>query len=171
MKRGDLVQYEGSFWIVHVYDPKLLRIAKLLQANGTVLEIAHDLDKRDPSCKVLANPALEWPFLMVPAAPRWGQVVNVHRLVRGTLIRLEPFNDWVLSEPVRSGGSLFLSPGMNLLLGEVVQVEWGQGQRRNISIQAGFGSVKERKARVALAAKPEPASGLSRLLGDNELDK
>lgn len=162
MKRGDLVEHEGSHWIVQSYDARRLRVALLLKADGTTQEVAHDLE-----VTVVANPSEEWPFLTVPEKPRWGRVTTVSRVERAGLVPLTPFADWMLADPVRSGGSLFLRPGLGLVTGNILQVRFEKGVT-NIPITPGFGTVAARVARVAVKKPLRPATVYDRLTSNDE---
>ncbi len=169
MKRGDIVSYQDRHWLVQTYDPKRLRIAQLLAADGATIEVAHDLDQTDPGFRVLANPSIDWPFLTVPEKPRWGKVTGVSRIQERQLVALVPVTDWVLSDPLRPGGSLFLRPGLGLKLGDILQVRFEKpGYAVNVTVPRTYGTVA---GRVAMATQPKvkkgPATSYDRLLADD----
>lgn len=164
MKRGDLVLYKGSHWIVQVYDPRRLRIAQLLKADGEATEVPFDQE-----VEVVGNPAAEWPFVTVPEKPLWGKVTTVS-LVRMTgLIPITLFSDYLFSDPLRSGGSLFLRPGLGLRVGDILQVAYEKADRRtNVPIVPSFGTVAARQARAASAKLVQrPTTAIERLLDDD----
>jgi len=171
MKRGDLVLYEGSHWVVQLYDAKRLRVALLLKADGTTQEVPHNLDQDETVLKVIGNPPTEWPFITVPEKPRWGQVTTVSRVERSGLKPLEPFADWILSDPLRSGGSLFLRPTLGLRMGDIIQVAFTKaGSVVNVQITAGFGTVAARQARATVPKPARPSTTYDRLLNEDEFD-
>jgi len=162
MKRGDLVDYQGSHWIVQVYDARRTKLALLLKADGTTEEVPHDLD-----LPIVGNPSQEWPFVTVPEKPRWGRVANVSVVTTRGLRGLVPFADWMLSDPVRSGGSLFLRPGLNLRTGDILQVAFEKGVT-NVPITPSFGTVSVRQARAVTRKPVRPATVYDRLTSDDE---
>jgi len=171
MKRGDIVVYQGRSWLVQMYDAKRLRVAQLLADDGTAVEIAHDLDATEPKAlQVLSNPSADWPFLMVPEKPRWGQVTQISRVQGRQLVPLAPVLDWVFSDPLRSGGSLFLRPALGLKVGDVIQVQFTKpGYMINVPIPRAYGTIKQRQAQaVAPKVKRGPATSFDRLLSDDE---
>lgn len=168
MKRGDLVDFQGRTWLVQMYDPRRLRIAQLLAADGAALEVACDLDKTDPTFQVLSNPSADWPFVTAPEKPRWGKVLQVSRIVNGKLVPLTPVTDWVLAEPLRFGGALFLNPSLGLKHGDILQVQYEKGAA-NVGVSPTFGTIERRKAlAVAPKVKRGPATSYDRLLSDDE---
>jgi len=171
VKRGDLVFFQGRTWLVQMYDPRRLRVAQLLAADGAALEVACDLDKTDPTFLVLSNPSADWPFVTVPEKPRWGRVREVSRILNRQLLPLTPIADWVLAEPMRCGGALFLNPALSLKPGDILQVGYEKSESRsNVGISPTFGTVTHRKAVAAAAPKVKkgPASSYDRLLSDDE---
>lgn len=170
MKRGDLVSFQGRHWLVTMHDPRRLRIAQLLAPDGTALEVAHDLDKTDPTFQVLSNPSTDWPFVSVAEKPRWGPIRQVSRIVNRQLVPLIPVTDWVLAEPLRCGGSLFLNPALGLKTGDILQVQFDKpGYASNVSISPTFGTVARRKAMAETPkVKKGPATSYDRLISEDE---
>lgn len=162
MKRGDLVLYQDSHWIVQVHDARRTKTALLLKADGTTEEVAHDLD-----IPIVANPSQEWPFVTVPEKPRWGRVTTVSWVRNTGLTQLVPFADWMLSDPVRSGGSLFLRPGLGLQRGHILQVAFEKGVV-NVPITVAFGTVATRQARATVKKPLRPATIYDRLTANDE---
>ena len=170
MKRGDLVDFQGRTWLVQMCDPRRLRIAQLLAADGTPLEVAHDIDKTDATFRVLANPSADWPFVTTPEKPRWGKVKQICRITGSQLVPLTPVADWVLAEPLRCGGALFLNPALGLKPGDILQVQYDKpGQAVNVNLSPTFGTIERRKAQaVTPKVKRGPATSYDRLLSDDE---
>jgi len=167
--RGDLVEYEGTFWIVLAVDARRTRLATLLRADGQTQEVPHDLED---GLVVHSNPPTEWPFVTVPEKPRWGKVTSVSMVSRTAgLSPLAPFADYLFADPLRSGGSLFLNPRLKLRTGDILQAAFEKpGYVVNVAIPANFGTVAIRQAR-AVAKKPVgPASMYDRLISDDDFD-
>lgn len=170
MKIGDLVQYQDKQWFVRFVDPRRSRTAHLLYTDGTSVEIPYDL--APPELTVLANPSTEWPFIMVPEKPRWGKVESVSRVTMQGLVELTPFQDWVLADPLRSGGGLFLRPGLRLRIGDQLHVRYVTGFAVTASVTAAFASVEARRAKSAKKAQEirSTPTTFDRLLVDDEED-
>ena len=166
MKRGDLVEYEGSYWLVQSYDARRTRVALLLKADGTTLEVPHDLED---GLQILGNPPTEWPFATMPERPRWGKITSISVVSRTAgLMPLAPFADYMFADPLRSGGSLFLRPGLKLQTGNILQAAFEKpGYVANVALTPAFGTVAARQAR-AEAKKPEgPPTVYDRLISDD----
>lgn len=161
--------FRGRTWLVHTYDPRILRVAQLVAEDGTPLEVSYTQDKTDPTFVVLANPSADWPFQTLPEKPRWGKIMQVGLIQDGALVPLVPFLQWIVAEPLRSGGSLFLAPTLNLKAGDVLQVQHEKGTR-NVTISPSFGTVQHRQKMAATVKVPKrPQTGYDRLL-QNEGD-
>jgi hypothetical protein len=167
VKLGDLVRYDNDFWVVIRFDPMRTRTALLLRRNGSNREIPH----AEP-VEVLANPSQDWPFVAAPLKPQWGPVVALQNPTLAGARTLELYQDWLPSEPARSGGSLFLNPSLNLRHGDYLLAEHGNGQRSRIVIPAGFGTVRQKQAREAAKTKPKPEepTAYTRLLEDDRFE-
>lgn len=173
MRLGDLVRYLDQHWLVSRYDPKRTRSATLLAASGSTLEVPFDHDALG-GLVVVANPSRDWPFITVP--PRNGYVVDTISFQGQPL---EPFTQWVASDPTRPGGPVFLAPDPRLRYGEALLIQYvpvqrtGTGSRRavilRVDITKDFGTVRQRVARVE-AARPkveEKKNAFTRLLADD----
>lgn len=166
MKLGDIVRYQDSTWIVRHYDPRRTRTAQLLQADGRAEEVPHDLEA--PELIVVANPSENWPFIMVPERPRWGQVRTVNRVSLTGLVPLILLEDWVMADPLRPGGALFLRPDINLRIGDQLHVQFSNNFATMVAITPSFATVKDRKIRAAKKAEEVSLTGLERLLKPDE---
>lgn len=164
MKRGDLVLYENQHYIVSYLDAHRLHVARLLGVKGTV-EVPHDLDKDPEKLRVLCNPPEDWPFITAPEKPRWGPIVDLFVVSQQSRTPIKPFQDWIVTEPLRCGGSIFLRPDL-LRLGDMVQVSYSKGMV-NVTVPPSFGTIAMRKARAEKKPKQE-ATPFDRLLSDDE---
>ena len=167
MKLGDLVTHLDRHWIVNRYDSKRTRLATLLAADGTQMEIPHDLDASG-GLVVIANPAEQWPFVVMPEKAGY-RLYSIQ--FRGVFI--EEVTGWVASDPTRAGGPVFFAPDTRLRYGEMLLVRYVGVNRRAVSnirvdIPRDFGTVQQR---VAKAAKPKPAlvekNAFTRILDDD----
>lgn len=164
MKLGDLVSRDANFWIVSRYDPKRTRTATLLDAHGATVEIPHD-DK----VEIIANPSQDWPFVAAPLKPSWGAVTRLVRPSPGGSdpVPLTLYRDWVPSDPVRAGGSIFLNPNLRLQIGDYLLATHANSKSSSLIIPAGFGTVAQKLARAAAKPKPD-RTAYSRLLEDDD---
>lgn len=165
MNIGDVVLYQESRWKVIAFVPGL-RVYTLANAQGKV-EAPDDAEALE-DLKVLFNPGQDWPFVTVPVLSKGGPIVKI---LRGET-ELEFMVDWVPSDFVRAGGSIFFSPGLHLRQGEVLSGIHQLGDvRSRIAILPSFGSAKTRKRR---AQKPQkvaaPKTTLDRLMDTSPFD-
>lgn len=166
MKLGDLVLHLDRHWMVSRYDAKRTRTATLLAADGTQVEVPHDLDSVG-GVTVVANPSADWPFIMVP--PKNGFRISS---IRHEGRVLTPFVEWIASDPSRMGGPVFLAPSPALRYGVTLLVSSLAAGRpvttTRIDIPRDFGTVKQRAAKVA-AARPqlEERNAYTRVLSDD----
>lgn len=166
MDIGDVVQYRQSRWRVISFSPGL-RVYTLANAKGKT-EAPDDAEALE-DLQVLFNPGREWPFVVVPIQSKGGPIVKVFRGEQ----ELELMVDWVPSDFVRSGGSIFFSPNLNLRRGEVLSgVHQSGGVRSRITISPSFGSAKTRKRRSLQPQKTaKPKTMLDRLIENNPFDE
>jgi hypothetical protein len=161
MKLGDIVNYEGRFWLAASYDPKRTRTAVLLGQDGTSREVPHDT-----AVEVVGNPSEDWPFVAAPVKPRAGAVRSLSW--PGRDLALTMYRDWMPSEPARAGGSIFLNPALRLQIGDYLLAEHHSGFKSRLIIPANFGTVRQRQARAAAKGKVEPErTAYTRLLDDD----
>lgn len=161
MNLGALVMYGGHRWRVYKLD-RHVRTVTLIRWGGAQEEIADD----DPALSVVADPS-EWPVVTARVRPNAGPLVKLC-LTRGTRLRqLEPLVDWVPSDMSRPGGSIFVSPALQLKMGEILLAEYKSGSASRIVITKRFGSMAERKLSQVVPEK----SGLLDFLDGEDLVK
>lgn len=161
MKAGDVVEHEGRRWRVITMDP-YLRTAILMDWEGAKIEVADDLGP--PELTVLFNPAETWPFV---TSPKRGIARVTRLLCRGR--DLEPMVEWVPSDILRSGGSIFVNPALRLRTGEVLSAVYADGRLGRINVKTTFGTVQHRMARQQ-QQEIEPRSIYERLMGGGDND-
>lgn len=165
MKVGDVVSHGGQRWKVLTQN-RAVRTCLLVGFDGARLEVPDDL--QPPELEVLYNPAQDWPYVPAPIRPRAGPVVNV---IRGQ-VGLAPFQDWVPSDFMRPGGSIFFSPKLRLRAGEVLAAQHKDGSRSRLNITHSFGTIQQRQARILKPrAVKGPMGALEQLLADDSLDE
>lgn len=161
MKLGDLVEFEEQRWVVRRIDTAH---ATLLDAKGQTRDVAHDSDLTG-GCKVLANPATEWPCLTVRDNPKGMFLVGLARPQGRGHTALQQYVDWVPSDPARAGGTLFINPALGVQPAEVLLVQWKKGATTPLKVPVHFGTVGQRVAR-AERKKPAEVTVYDRLLDD-----
>ena len=129
-------------------------------------EVPDDLDafpdKEFGELTVICNPSLSWPFVAAPVNRRGGRITGIRR--RGA--ELVPFQDWVPSQLLRPGGSLFFNPNLRLRTGEVLVAQHANGKVGRVTITKAFATVAQRKKRSAPKEDTRP-SAFDRLLDDD----
>jgi hypothetical protein len=161
VRLGDLVESSGIFWLVVRYDPKRTKTATLLSDTGTRVDLPFNAQVR-----VIANPGEDWPFVASPVKPTWGPIQRL--VVPHQERELRLYEDWIPSEPERAGGSLFFNPKAGLQGGDLLLATHKNGKASSIVIQAGFGTVKQKQAKMA--SKPKPVRNMFTVILDDELD-
>ncbi len=165
MNIGDVVLYQESRWKVLAFVPGL-RVYVLANAQGKI-EAPDDAEALE-DLRVLFNPGQDWPFVVVPILSKGGPIVKI---LRGET-ELEFMVDWVPSDFVRSGGSIFFSPGLHLRQGEVLSgIHQLGGLRSRIAVLPSFGSIKARRRRSQQSRKMlAPKTTLDRLIDTSPFD-
>lgn len=160
-KIGDIVLYRDARWKVSSHSTSF-RTCQLVQFSGEKLEVADD----DPALEVLFHPATSWPFVAGPVHARSGPLVSVKRGEIG----LAPLVDWVPSDFLRPGGSVFFNPSLRLRNGEILVGIHANGARSRITITKAFGTVRTRQHRKANPPKLSgPRSSFDRLMNDDDI--
>lgn len=163
MEVGDLVRYQDRTWRIYKRD-RQVRTFQLLHWDKTSAEVADN----DPNLILVASPAKDWPFVALPRrSETQGRIELITRTLRGVVIDLFPNTDWVPSDPLRAGGSLFFHPGIGLRQGEVLSAKYENGLLVKVPITRGFGTIDERKTRQR-SSRPKAPTVWGHLLDDNE---
>jgi hypothetical protein len=150
MNRGDIVTCDGTWYVVVQVNSDDSTL--LLDKDDTVLIVQSD----DPKYKVEFNPFEQWPFIVLPhRSYKWGDLTSVAHPTNllETPVPLRIFQDWLLGEPERSGGTLYLNPKLRLRHLDRIVLTYTRGSTsvivpknfRNVSIRAAssrFGRVK-----------------------------
>lgn len=165
MRPGDLVEHEGARWVVLGYDQEL-RLNLLLSQAGVRKEVPDEASET----QVIANPTLEWPTLTAAIKHGAGPFVKlaVPGLPGNPERVLAPWVDWVQSNPGRDGGSLFVSPAARLTPGMTLIAVHRNGALTRVSVPRNYGTVAQRRARVAVQTSPEPGNRFNRILDDED---
>lgn len=174
MKIGDLVLYSNEKWLVRSYD-KGTRTVMLCDRTGNTREVAADLDIHLPhQAKVLCNPGQQWYVLAPKIKSGAGPFVRAEAPapVPGAPLMLrprpmEPWEDWLPSDPFREGGSVFVNPKFGLRTGDLVIFTHRNGSQTRITVPAKFGTVAKLKAANAPIKKPE-VNRFTHILDDDD---
>jgi hypothetical protein len=156
--RGDVVLLNDQRFLVVIVDEE--GNAHLEDVMGVVNTILPStMDELEPwRCHVICNPTREWPFLQVPSK-RWGRVQFVARPNPvGDLRNLVPFEDWVVGEPLRGGGALYIRPTLKLRHMDRVVLFFEKGQTSLIVprhfLPVGVKAAAAKFSRVDTSPKP-----------------
>lgn len=164
MQVGELVEYKGHTWRVYRTD-RQVRTATLIRWDGVQEEIENDNEE----AKVVANPSRSWPFVAAPVrSSRVGRIVKLTRVVRNRPQELIPYVDWVPSDPLRAGGSIFLNPELKFCIGEVLSAEHQDGSLSRISITKSFGTLSQRRKRAEKPKIPQRLNRLQNIYDDDD---
>jgi len=165
MRVGDLVEQDGRRWLVINFD-RTVKVGLVVDGSGSRKELADD------ACEVIANLPESWPTLAAPTRNGGGPFVKL--VVPGILGRpetvLEPWVDWVQSDPLRDGGSLFIRPEVRLLPGVVLIATHRSGVSVRVTVPRTYGTVAQKQAAQAAAAArpPEPRNRFNHILDEDE---
>jgi hypothetical protein len=170
VKVGDLVTYDGRRWKVATSNSQY-RTCTLSRPNGPSIDVPDDLDRRPVpellELKVLCHLSTEWPFIAASARPKAGPIVKITR-GRRELVMME---DWVPSDFLRPGGSVFLNPDLRLKQGEVLAATHKDGSLSRLAVTGNFGTVKNRIARKNRPRRsPKPRTVYDRLMSDGSFE-
>lgn len=167
MEVGDLVNYEGKRWFVLSYD-RTAKVVALLNRLEERIELPHDFDVTDPlSLQVVVNPSKSWQLLTAKVKSSSGPFVRmvIPALPGREEIVLDPWLDWIPSDPLRDGGSFFVNPGRMLRPGVLLLATHRDGTVQRVVIPQTIGTVAKRKAAKAAASPPpKPNTRYTRVL-------
>lgn len=166
MKRSDLIQLDGSYWIVgHTNGTE----ATLVSPGGGLTKIPLDLDVKEPDrCKVVCCPTFEWPFVVIRGRLAWGKLIGVGRPSSGAnLVDLRVFVDWVIGEPLRSGGALYLNPELRIKPQERLVLQYEKFQT-SVVVPRTFATYKKRVESVRPPPDNRPSIYERLLSGDDD---
>ncbi len=158
---GDVVRHQEVLWKV---SGRNRDFGTLLLVDDHVrrVEVPADLDLE------ILHSTKDWPFVAIPTkAFKYGRIVSVEH----NRIMLHLFLDWVPSDMLRAGGSLFFHPTLGLQIGDVLVATHEKGAHTRISITKSFGNIKKRQRRKQRPWKPKASSTTyDRLMGKNPFE-
>lgn len=161
---GTLVQYADRRWVI-CRSNELSKTITMRSWEGDT----HTCADNDTDVVVICHPSTDWPFIAGPTRPKAGPVKALHVTRMTKRLELEPLIDWMPSEFLRPGGSIFFNPSVGLRVGEIVVATHEDGSGSRINVGHTFATVAQRVLR-ATTPKKEPKTAYDRLLGD-ELDE
>jgi hypothetical protein len=170
---GDLVNYEGQRWFVLSYD-RVAKTVSLFNQLEQRVELPHDFELTNPIfLQVVVNPSKKWQLLTAKVRPNSGPFVRmvIPGLPGRAEIVLEPWFDWIPSDPLREGGSFFVNPEKKLRPGVLLLATHRDGSVVRLVIPQTIGTVARRKAaKLAASPPPKPYTRYSRILKGFEDD-
>lgn len=143
MERGDIVTRDGVWYVV-------ARITD--QGDALLLDLEDRVTttrEENTTYNVEANPYKDWPLIVLP--DRFGRLGGLKGVSRPTNILtadpipLKPFEEWLLGEPLRSGGALYLNPQLGFRHLDRVVLTYQKGQT-SVIVPKDFMSVAGRAA-------------------------
>lgn len=154
---SDLVSYQDRVWTVTKVDP-YLRVAVLYSHTGSKAEAPLE------DVLVVASPSTDWYLLLTPIRPKAGRIVDLKiPSLRGQASYLIPWFDWVPSDPMRAGGSVYLRekhrPGTTIL------VTYGDGTQSKVVVKK-LSTVAEIREKAEPKQQETLESKYDRLLRD-----
>ena len=155
MKPGDLLECpDGRRLFVDWYNR---------QANVFIVYVDQNHKLEIPAsyvCTVIANITSNWPYVLSPKIKTKGAVgITASIPARGQTLK-------VFADCVVYGGALYLSPSLQLRLGETVQITYASGPALALPITASFGSRGQREARIKAKAQA-PKSFFDKLMDED----
>jgi len=167
MRRGDLIEVEGKRRLVCV----VKTVAATISDSTSYEQIPSNLDEVSPeTCRILCCPMEDWPFVLAKPKVDLGPIVGVERpKPNGTLLPLQNLYDYVVGEPLRSGGAIYINPALSLQSGERLVVRHATGTQ-SVVIPKGFLNLAQRIQRAKTQNLPE-ASVYDHLLADSMGDR
>lgn len=154
MEVGDLVTYQGQRWFVSTYD-RLARVFSLFNIGGERIELPRELESTNPGdLQVVVNPSKKWQLLTAPVKSACGPFMRlvIPGLPGRAEIVLEPWVDWIPSDPLREGGSFFVNPERKLRPGVLLLATHRNGTVVRVVVPQTIGTVgKRKKVRESLA--------------------
>lgn len=167
MKVGDVVRYDHQCWRVASH-AREFRTCILCNFDGLKVEIPDDLSSVE--LRVLYNP-ITWPFVSLPVRP-YGRLMSISRstisaLGDGSSITtvLTPMEEWIPSDFLKSGGSVFFNPRLKLRPGEILVATYENQKTQRIAIPRNFVPMSARKKKAE--KKAAPLDNYQRILGDD----
>ena len=154
LRVGDLVEHTGVRCYVQKID-RATDTAFLHGASGLLCTVGAELDETEPgACKVVCNPATDWPHITLDARKFW-RISNIVRMVGSRETFLREFHDWVKPDKRQQGGALFFNPALRLGFGHVLTAHFEDSPKiARLSIPRGFGTTGQRVARQQAAIAP-----------------
>lgn len=155
MRISDVVTYQDKRWLVTTAKPNRLCVLRTWEGSETEVPLSFDKDETSGLKRVAETS--KWPFLSVPMRLKDGPIVRVTIGRNGRTQELAPLTDWVPSNMTRPGGPIFFNPELRLQRGEVLVAAYRSGRMTRLTVNAAFGSVKQRVRRAELANQPPVA--------------
>jgi len=167
LQAGDLIDVQTDegpqrYLVTRVVPDK--NEARVIDPASVSSFIALNLDETG-GCVRVAFPLTEWPYLQTPKNVRGMPSEVAVPNLNGSRRPLRFLYDWLLSEPLRSGGALFLHPSLNLRPKNHLILTYN-GRPVSVRVPQQFGTLAQRYKRMQ-PPSPKVRSFYERLLDDD----
>ena len=165
MDVGDLLEWEGEFWVVRKVEPDLRTV--MVEDQDAACQWL-DFDALTKFTR-LCNPARDWPAVTLPSG-RHGRLWAVMRADLADPHLLARFRDWFRFDEFQMGGALYLNPALGLGFRDRLTVTYADGVCASVDIPRVFKPTRQTliTAPAPLAPKPPPVPLLIRLLLEDD---
>jgi len=144
---GDLVTYQGQRWFVSNYD-RTAKVFALFNIAGERIELPREIETTSPDqLQVVVKPSAKWQLLTAPVKSSSGPFVRmvIPGLPGRAEIVLEPWVDWIPSDPLREGGSFFINPERKIRPGVLLLATHRNGAVVRVMVPQTVGTIQRRK--------------------------
>lgn len=157
ISQGDLILVEGKSGVVTSIEGQVMTYLTDTETDK--------LSVTDPKVTYVASPRISWPLVTVPTRPTGKGITKLSFQEPDGTTDLVRFQDWCLSDPFRCGGSIYLSPALELKPGHSITVRYGDGHVVSVKITRQFLTIAQKKAILVEKAKP-PINVFEKLMED-----
>ncbi len=167
MEKGDIVTQDGNWYLVCQVSEQGDAFLLDKDANSTVTR------EDDAFFHVECNPYRAWPFVVLPHKfYRMGALKSVGLPnLDGKETKLTLYKDWLLGDPGRNGGTVYLSPALKLRPVDRLVLTYTKGQT-SVIIPKNFRpvSVRAAAARFQRSGAALQKTAYDHLLGNDDED-
>lgn len=166
LSTGDIFELNSKRLLVcHIDTSEPTLEALVMDVDGCHFRVDYTVDT-NPNCTIIGKPAHDWPFVLLPRIKWKGPYQVSTTASNGATTPLRHLYDWVVGEPLRNGGALYLHSHLRLRPKDRVLLTYEEGER-GLLIPQGFGSLSDRAIRIAKKEEIAPTF-YDRLLEDDD---